>query len=55
MARKTCDLDGIGRGLGIQSVDGKSTEANPFDLGLTIDYRLQKMTVDRFFELAPIK
>lgn len=54
MARKTCDLGGIGGGLGIQSADGKSTDATPFDLGLTIDCRLQKMTVDRFLELAPI-
>ncbi|MHC4215673.1 MAG: hypothetical protein ACYSWP_20175 [Planctomycetota bacterium] len=50
-----CDLGGVGGGFSIQSVDGKTTEANPFDLGLTIDYCLQRMTVDKFLELAPIK
>jgi len=50
-----CDLGGSGGGFSIQSVDGTVTEANPFDLGLTIDYCLQRMTVDNFLELAPIK
>jgi hypothetical protein len=50
-----CDLGGIGGGFSIQSVDGKTTEANPFDLGLTIDYCLQRMTVDKFLKLAPIQ
>ena len=50
-----CDLGGVGGGFSIQSVDGTVTEANPFDLGLTIDYCLQRMTVDKFLELAPIK
>lgn len=50
-----CDLGGVGGGFSIQSVDGTVTEANPFDLNLTIDYCLQRLTVDRFLELAPIK
>jgi hypothetical protein len=50
-----CDLGNIGGGFSIQSVDGTVTEANPFELGLTIDYCLQRMTVDKFLELAPIK
>ncbi len=50
-----CDLGGVGGGFSIQSVDGTVTEANPFELGLTIDYCLQRMTVDKFLELAPIK
>jgi len=52
---ETCDLGGVGGGFSIQSVDGKTTEANPFGLGLRIDYCLQRMSVDRFLELAPIK
>ena len=50
-----CDLGGVGGGFSIQSVDRTVTEANPFELGLTIDYCLQRMTVDKFLELAPIK
>ncbi len=50
-----CDLGGVGGGFSIQSVDSTVTEANPFELGLTIDYCLQRMTVDKFLELAPIK
>lgn len=50
-----CDLGGVGGGFSIQSVDGTVTESNPFGLGLTIDYCLQKMSVDKFLELAPIK
>jgi len=50
-----CDLGGVGGGFSIQSVDGAVTEANPFGLGLTIDYCLQRLTVDKFLELAPIE
>lgn len=49
-----CDLGGVGGGFGIQSVDGKVTENNPFDLGLKIDYCLQKLSVDAFFQLVPV-
>lgn len=49
-----CDLGGVGGGFSVQSVDGSVTEANPFQLGLKLDYCLQKMSVDRFLELAPI-
>ena len=50
-----CDLGGVGGGFSIQSVDGTVTESNPFGLGLKLDYCLQRMSVDKFFELAPIK
>ncbi len=50
-----CDLGGVGGGFSIQSVDGTVTEANPFGLGLKIDYCLQRLSVDKFLELAPIK
>jgi hypothetical protein len=53
-----CDLGGVGGGFSIQSVDRTVTEANPprsFGLGLKIDYCLQRLTVDKFLELAPIK
>lgn len=50
-----CDLGGVGGGFSIQSVDGTVTESNPFGLDLKIDYCLQKMSVDKFLELAPIK
>ncbi len=52
-----CDLGGVGGGFSIQSVDRTVTEANPprsFGLGLKIDYCLQRLTVDKFLELAPI-
>jgi len=52
---ESCDLGGVGGGFSLQSVDGALVDANPFDLNMTIDYCLEKMTVDRFFELAPIK
>lgn len=51
----SCDLGGVGGGFSVQSVDGRTTEPNPFGLGLALDYCLQKMSVDGFFELAPIK
>jgi len=51
---ETCDLGGVGGGLAVQSVDGRETAQNPFDLGITIDYCLTKMSVDRFFEEAPV-
>ena len=50
-----CDLGGLGGGFSIQSVDGSVTEANPFGLGLKLDYCLNRLSVDRFLELAPIK
>ena len=50
---ETCDLGGIGGGLSVQSVNGGETAKNPFDLGITIDYCLTKMSVGRFFEDAP--
>ncbi len=50
-----CDLGGVNGGFSIQSVDGAVTEANPFGLGLKIDYCLQRMSVDKFLKLAPIK
>ena len=49
------DLGGVGGGFSIQSVDGSNTETNPFGLGLKIDYCLQRLTVDKFLELAPIE
>ena len=52
---ETCDLGGVKGGFSIQSVDGTVTETNPFDLGLKIDYCLQRMSVDKFLELAPIE
>ncbi len=51
---ETCDLGGINGGFAIQSVDGKTTDANPFGLDLRIDYCLRKMTVEKFLELAPL-
>ena len=50
-----CDLGGVGGGFGIQSVDGKVTENNPFDLGLKIDYCLQKLSVDKLLDLVPVE
>ena len=50
-----CDLGGVAGGFSIQSVDGAVTEVNPFGLGLKIDYCLNRLSVDRFLELAPIK
>jgi hypothetical protein len=50
-----CDLGGVDGGFSIQSVDGDVTEANPFGLGLKIDYCLRRMSVDKFLELAPIE
>lgn len=50
---ETCDLGGVGGGLSVQSVNGQETAKNPFGLGITIDYCLTRMTVDRFFEEAP--
>ena len=49
-----CDLGGTKGGFSIQSVDGSKTEANPFGLGLKLDYCLQRMSVDKFIELAPL-
>jgi hypothetical protein len=51
---ESCDLGGVGGGFSLQSANGQMVDANPFDLNMTIDYCLVKMTVDRFFELAPI-
>jgi len=50
---ENCDLGGVGGGLSVQSVNGRETAKNPFDLGITIDYCLTKMSVDSFFEEAP--
>ena len=50
---KVCDLGGVGGGLSVQSVNGQETAKNPFDLGITIDYCLTKMSVERFFDEAP--
>ncbi|SLN13195.1 hypothetical protein ROA7450_00171 [Roseovarius albus] len=52
---ETCDLGGVGGGLSVQSVNGQETAKNPFDLGITIDYCLTKMSVDQFFDEAPTK
>ena len=52
---ESCDLGGVGGGFGLQSVDGKTMDTNPFGLNMTIDYCLEKVTVDRFFELAPMQ
>ena len=49
-----CDLGGVKGGFSAQSVDGSKTETNPFGLGLKLDYCLRRMTVDKFFKLAPI-
>lgn len=50
---QTCDLGGTGGRLAVQTVDGSETDPDPFDLGLTIDYCLTRMTLDAFLELAP--
>ncbi|NCF27244.1 MAG: hypothetical protein GWP69_07660 [Gammaproteobacteria bacterium] len=50
-----CDLGGVGGGFGVQSVDGKVTESNPFELGLKIDYCLQKLSVDGLLKLVPVE
>lgn len=52
---QTCDLGGTGGGLTVQSVDTKTTVTDPFNLGLSLDYCLTKLTVDDFFKLAPLK
>lgn len=52
---ETCELGGVGGGLSVQSVDGRETAKDPFDLGITIDYCLTKMSVDRFFDEAPMQ
>jgi hypothetical protein len=52
---ESCDLGGLGGGFALQSVDGEMVDPNPFDLNMTIDYCLEKVTVDRFFELAPVR
>ena len=49
-----CDLGGVKGGFSAQSVDGSQTETNPFGLGLKLDYCLRRMTVDKFFKLAPL-
>lgn len=49
-----CDLGGVKGGFSAQSVDGSKTETNPFGLGLKLDYCLRRMTVDKFFKLAPL-
>ncbi len=51
---ENCDLGGVKGGFSVQSVDGSKTETNPFGLGLKLDYCLRRMTVDKFFKLAPI-
>lgn len=51
---ENCDLGGEKGGFSSQSVDGAKTETNPFGLGLKIDYCLRRMSVDRFFKLAPV-
>ena len=48
-----CDLGGVKGGLSVQSVDGAKTEPNPFNLGIKIDYCLQKQSIDAFMKLAP--
>ena len=52
---ESCDLGGIDGGLSVQSVDGSVTEPNPMDLGIRVDYCLQKTSVDQFLELAPLR
>ena len=51
---ETCDLCGTKGALSVQAVDGSKTEMNPFNLGLKIDYRWQKMTIDGFLKQAPL-
>ena len=48
-----CDLGGVDGGISVQSVDGTVTEASPFG-GFKIDYCLQRMSIDKFLELAPL-
>jgi hypothetical protein len=50
-----CDLGGIKGGFSIQSIDGVKTETNPFGLNLKLDYCLRRMTVNKFFKLAPME
>ena len=50
---ETCDPGGVDGGLAVQPVDGKEMAKNPFDPGITIDYCLTRMSVDKFFEEAP--
>jgi hypothetical protein len=52
---ESCDLGGLKGGFAIQAVDGSVTNANPFDLGLKIDYCLNRRSVDSFLELAPLE
>lgn len=48
-----CDLGGLNGGLAVQSVDGEKTESNPLNLGLKIDYCLNKQSIDTYMKLAP--
>jgi hypothetical protein len=50
----TCDLGGTKGALAVQAVDGSTTVTNPFNLGIRLDYCLQKMSVDKFMALAPL-
>ncbi len=52
---ETCDLGGVKGALAVQSVDGGKTVTNPFNLGIKIDYCLQKMSIDKFMALAPLE
>ena len=48
-----CDLGGVDGGFAVQSADGAVTNANPFGPPFRMDYCLQRMSIDKFLELAP--
>ena len=50
-----CDLGGVKGGLSVLSANGKKIESNPFNLGLTLDYCLRKLTIDQMMKLAPVE
>ena len=51
---ETCDLGGVRGALSVQSVDGSKTDMNPLNLGIKLEYCLQKMSVNRFLKRAPL-
>lgn len=50
-----CDLGGVRGAISAQSVDGETTVTNPLNLGIRIDYCLNKQSIDGFMKLAPLE
>jgi len=48
-----CDLGGLRGGWAVQSVGGDKTGPNPLNLGIKLDYCLNKQSIDGFMKLAP--